>query len=401
MGTIVPRTRGTRPARCVPVSTAGSHQRGESGHRNPETRDPRLYALEWVTQRLSEIYGEARRHARPSPLNEAAAHLYKVLAMHVSEQQFETKPIRLLDLVPLMHCEVGTIRRARNRLRDLGEIRQKSGGPGAKESCYTFVRMGGPLLIPALANTAERLVNLEPTARTPAADLEPTERGSVQPRAQESKFMGEHSLVRDLVEGVTSTSQPDAAAPTTLLIAHTYAQWYASHHPEYRGVPGVLNGDELEVVVELLRERSLGLLQAMTITMWTMTADEDERSDRSWVAGTNRSIFVLRWKAIFLEIEARRNDLRPECAPNHAELWGQIGEKLRPQIGGWHWMMLRGCRVTAVRPDLVRFWVPSEEQRDLLVRHGVEDRLCTVIREILPGRHIELSWGDCTPEAAG
>lgn len=110
---------------------------------------------------------------------------------------------------------------------------------------------------------------------------------------------------------VLSTSTDLIDPPAAVLERHSGAQdadvaplvaWLATTHPTYHdGAALTLGRDDTRLLREVLQGRTLERVQAMTILLWTITADANPRSHRSWIAGTDRSLRVLRHKAAFLD----------------------------------------------------------------------------------------------------
>jgi hypothetical protein len=74
-------------------------------------------------------------------------------------------------------------------------------------------------------------------------------------------------------------------------------------YPAYNG--GAVNPIDVEqeggIVRELLEAYPVDL-QAMALLLWQVVADRNPRSDRSWIAASDRSLRVLRRKAAFLHL---------------------------------------------------------------------------------------------------
>jgi len=90
------------------------------------------------------MHREARAAGRDSPLNEAAAHLYLLIATYVLDRRFISEPTPLQEFVGIMHCESITVTRARKRLRALGELRLIDGGQGKADVRFELAKMAGP-----------------------------------------------------------------------------------------------------------------------------------------------------------------------------------------------------------------------------------------------------------------
>jgi len=82
-----------------------------------------------------------------------------------------------------------------------------------------------------------------------------------------------------------------------------FLDWWTDTYPRHNH--GAQSRLSLEydgaLVADLLRARPLERLQAMALQLWQVVADANPKSDRSWIAGSNRSLHVLRVKADFLD----------------------------------------------------------------------------------------------------
>jgi len=88
---------------------------------------------------------------------------------------------------------------------------------------------------------------------------------------------------------------------------HAFAAWWTATYPQHHdGLPNPIDASHDGAILdELLDDYPLDHLQAMTRLMWTVVADGNPYSDRSFIAQSNHSLYVLRRKAAFLALALR------------------------------------------------------------------------------------------------
>lgn len=102
----------------------------------------------------------------------------------------------------------------------------------------------------------------------------------------------DRTLVRQ--SGGQRPEHPDVAA---------FLEWARVTYPEHaKGAHLELDGDRRRYVVHrLLEHYGRERLEQMAVACWTIAADADPESHASWIAKGDRSLFVLKHKAAFLE----------------------------------------------------------------------------------------------------
>ena len=298
------------------------------------------YAVEWVKKRLRAIHREARDAGRDSPLNEAAAHLYLLIATYVLDKQFISEPMRLQELASIMHCESITVTRARKRLRD--EVQLVDGGQGKAGVRFALVKMAGPLYAEqggAVAGSdgatsipeseVLREVLRSQSRKLPATSISESE----VLRSQRSKYAATsipqsevatgHLMYPEEV-GTSSTSHNAAEGAEAMMPAerrgaaalardlHTvdlFCDWWPdAYRAHNRGVLNRVRPCDREAAETLIvgTGRTLERVQAMSIYCWTVKSDGHYQSDRWYIARTDRSICTVLTKETFLENEVVR-----------------------------------------------------------------------------------------------
>jgi hypothetical protein len=250
------------------------------------------YAIEWVKKRLREIHRQALTAHQPSPLTESAAHLYLLLGTYVPNGRWETEDIDRRDLVAVMHCEPATLTRARKILeRAIGDVRLVAGGRGIKTVRFAFVRMGGPLLVDALAGATKVELKDRP-------DIDLNDRALPALGSLRSTSASDPLVPRSEEEDPSSSSVND--------MVDDYACWWSEAYPEYHdGRRSAFKKRWHRPIRQLLDNGySLELIGAMTIVVWTAVADGTP--NRTWIAESDRSVFVLTHKPEFLVAEVDR-----------------------------------------------------------------------------------------------
>lgn len=102
----------------------------------------------------------------------------------------------------------------------------------------------------------------------------------------------DRTLVRQ--SGGQRPEHPDVAA---------FLEWARVTYPQHaKGAHLELDGDRRRYVVHrLLEHYGRERLEQMAVVCWTIAADGDPESHASWIAKGDRSLFVLKHKAAFLE----------------------------------------------------------------------------------------------------
>jgi hypothetical protein len=271
------------------------------------------------------IYREARVTGRDSPLNEAAAHLYLLMGTFVLDGRFVSEPVRLQDLVAIMHCEPITVRRARKRLTDLGELRFVDGGQGKAAVRFELVKMAGPLYAEkggaAVASGAPTSIPESEVTLIPESEAT-TETGSSL-RSQSPKF-----AATSIPESEVAAADPfmyleeegDQSSTSKSTAVDQFCAWWPDAYEAHNG--GVLNRvrpsdrDAAEVLTIGTGRgpgRTLDHLQAMAIELWSLRGNYS-RSDRSFIETSDHSICILLQKATIIEREVVRRGLAVDAA---------------------------------------------------------------------------------------
>ncbi len=83
----------------------------------------------------------------------------------------------------------------------------------------------------------------------------------------------------------------------------TFLEWLRVTYPQHaKGAHLELEGHRRRYVVHGLLERyGRERLEQMAVVCWTIEADGDPESHATWIATSDRSLFVLKHKAAFLE----------------------------------------------------------------------------------------------------
>lgn len=104
---------------------------------------------------------------------------------------------------------------------------------------------------------------------------------------------------RSAAEVRTKTSTSSTASD----VVRQFLEWFTTTYPIYNhGAQFTIHRSDSQVAQDVLRRRTLGRVQAMTIAMWQVKeADHNPKSHRSWIVTTDRSIRVLRKAANFLD----------------------------------------------------------------------------------------------------
>jgi hypothetical protein len=86
----------------------------------------------------------------------------------------------------------------------------------------------------------------------------------------------------------------------------TFAAWWNATYPlHHAGIPNPIDAvQDGATIHQLLCDYPVDL-QAMTLLMWQIVADRNDRSDRSWIARSDHGLRVLARKAAFLHLALR------------------------------------------------------------------------------------------------
>lgn len=164
-------------------------------------------------------------------------------------------------------------------------------------------------------------------------------------------------------------TDPPAAA---VLKMHAFVEWCGKTFPDYHdGRPsGIDVTTDGQVVLDLFkRGEPLDLVQDQAIELWTMKADDNPRSDRSFCATSDHNVRVLRRKQRFLEGEIqRRADADRLQIAN--DVWTQVLRRIESQVSRHHfYTWLRQTTLVEDRGDTIDVEVLAEVIADWIVKH--------------------------------
>ena len=126
-----------------------------------------------------------------------------------------------------------------------------------------------------------------------------------------------------------------------------FLAWARVTYPQHaNGAQLELDGDRRRYVVHrLLEQYGRPRLDEMALACWTIEADADPASHASWIARSDRSLYVLKHKAAFLErvvVGAQQLNLGPMVTLSERELadareirLGQGGCRHDPPHDNW------------------------------------------------------------------
>ncbi len=113
-----------------------------------------------------------------------------------------------------------------------------------------------------------------------------------------------------------------------------FLTWWMATFPQFNGgaVYSLDRTRDEPIVRALLHGRSVDLLQAMAVLLWTITSDGVHGSSRWWIAEecTDRGLFALRHKANYLAQEVSR---RAQEAAEVENVWALVLRRLESPVG--------------------------------------------------------------------
>jgi hypothetical protein len=322
-------------------------------------RPGQKYAVEWVKKRLRKLYREARAAGHESPLNEAAAHLYLLIATYVLDRRYISEEIPLQELVGIMHCKSITVTRARKRLMALDEVRLIDGGQGKAHVRFALAKMGGPLFA---EHGGAAAVSAEATS---IPEIEVTSIPEIEVLRSQSQRLLTTSILE--IEAAASTykvlveEDPSSSESTEQNDVDRLVEWWIGNFPLHNG--GALNTlrqCDWDAAVFLLDQPGYTVqrVKALARILWAVTSDGHQNSDRWYIAQrSDRSLRTLQQKQNFLEHELARTRLAEDD-----DVWQDV---------------LRRIEVRVNRHDFYYWWKDStlvEDRGDILVVRMYADR---------------------------
>lgn len=295
------------------------------------------YAVEWVKKRLRAIHREDRAARQTLPLNEAAAHLYLLVATYVLDRRFTSEPMQLRELAGIMHVEAITLRKARKRLTSRGELKLVDGGQGDSYVRFTLPKMAGPLYAESggAAAAATSILRDRSAAQPPSSEIEVgsaaaaatsvlRDRSSQQPLSSEIEVgAADYMYLEEEDLGTTtdggdptaiddSMSVDEQRAASFALVAadedetDVFCRWWPAAYPSHNdGVQNRIRQCDRDAAFSLMHGRTVAFVQKMAIEMWAPAGHYNE-SDRQYIATSDKSIRVLLEKATVIEREVVR-----------------------------------------------------------------------------------------------
>jgi len=281
-------------------------------------------------------------------LNEAAAHLYLLIATYVLDRRFISEPMPLQDLVGVMHCEPITVRRARKRLTSLGELRLIDGGQGKADLRFELVKMAGPLYAekggsqsPKFTAASDSVIEVtgadlgSESPRYAATSIPQSEVGDVDPFITLEEEDRSTTSEERAADGELTREGLEAAVAVDSRRADRFCEWWTVMYPAHNG--GALSRirpcDE-NAAFSLVMDRPMKRLQAMAIEFWSLRGNYN-RSDRAYIGTSDHSIRVLLEKSQVIEKEVMRLGLDPSsvavddhAAPDLDDMRREIEQRL-------------------------------------------------------------------------
>src|SRR5262249_1009820 len=258
-------------------------------------------------------------------------------------------PMRLLPLVKWTRFSSRQIYNHLNRLEELGEIRRHR-VDGTKLVRYEMAKLAGPLFATPRVEDPE-IISGFPRRRNPELGDKDPEIGAGQDQEIYDK---DAEMISASLAPSTSTSTKDhvrtylAANPQNaqaVLDMHAFVDWWSCTWPQFHPENQPCIEADPNVVLDVLRRPrvTLKVLQQIAILVWTMEADEDPKSDRTWVANSDHKIQVVRWlldnKARFLWRELRAS-LRDDSARDDDDVWSSVLRRIEMKLNRanfWTW----------------------------------------------------------------
>jgi hypothetical protein len=225
-----------------------------------------------------------------------------------TRMRYETEPTTLDVFEEMTGISDRRLRDIRKLLVALGEVERGDTKAGAwpKHARYRMLGVAGPLFVVgrfdvdenAAAGAAFRSVNAAAGADfdTQTRRLVPTSPG--QTRRPVPRFGADAGGVSISPEVRTSDHHHHPSIAGSLADAHEFLDRWATEFGRHNnGASYSIDVEaELPLVLELLRGRSPAKLWSMALALWACTDEQDK-----WIAGTNRSIRVLRQAANTLD----------------------------------------------------------------------------------------------------
>ena len=188
----------------------------------------------------------------------------------------------------------------------------------------------------------------------------------------------------------------DAAVAQDLHTVDEFCDWWPGGYPSHNG--GVLNrirpcDRRAAEILTIGTGRTLNRLQTLAIELWSPRGTYSQ-SDRSFIAGSDRSICVLLQKVTVIEREVARLGLD---APPEDLLWQEICEKwvAYTHRGSSARLWLEPFRIVSDAEGVLRVWSPTFNDRERIARFGFEEALEKAVKDVLGApRRLEFTWGD-------
>jgi len=247
------------------------------------------------------------------------------IATRVRRQKAKTGPTSLAQLQRLTLLTERQVRRCLDVLESVGEVRRVRRG---KKAIYAMPRLVGPLFVVGDDEKADNLSGFESPPRAEKADKmsdSSADKMSGKKRSTCPDLRGissEDRAVRTLIQKSTATAESDDAKAA----AEVFLDWFVAEYPTHRG--GLYQVDPVKaerVVRELLRGRSIGELQAITLRMWADRRDP-------WVRNSDYGVHVLKHRVTQYEQQLRTEGALRTAAPRdwyadtHARILRQLAQ---------------------------------------------------------------------------